>query len=384
MLSPDQQARFDDLHYGIELARRRAKRRVDAEEQPLRHPLLALTLPELFKQPAPQWVIDQWLPELGLIQIVGAPGTLKTFFMLSAGLSVAAGKKEFFGYRVVRQGAVLYVAAEGAGAFQYRIRAWCHEHRVDPLTVPFRVVPAPVNLRDTGSQQELLALVEEMRPVLVVIDTLSRCTPGADENSAREMGEVIAFCSLLQRQSRAAIAFVHHPTKQDPTGGGRGSSVLLGAVDTEIRIDKDRGKGKGGGTPRITVSIAKQKDDCAPPDLELVGHVVPVRHLDGWDMAYESGRPITSLVLRPATPDAIGDRTADAVREFDLRVLHAMQEYPAITSQASLRSHLAVRQNLVSDSVGRILRARWATEGGRGQSYALTELGRRQLMEVEM
>ena len=100
----------------------------------------------------------------------------------------------------------------------------CTAHDVDPLSLSdtFRVINMPVNFRDPTFQQELRAIVDEMHPILIVPDTRARCTPGADENSSKDMGEVVNFCSQLQ-QTAAAVAFIHHPTKKDPSGGGRGS-----------------------------------------------------------------------------------------------------------------------------------------------------------------
>lgn len=362
----------------VERARRHAKIVVDAEERPPRPPLQALTLAELFDRPAPQYVIDQVIPERSLIQIVGEPGVLKTFFAQDAGLSVASGQADFFGYSIVRQGAVLFIAAEGAGAFQFRVRAWCFEHNVDPLSIPFRVIPMPVNLRDPSFQQELLALVTEMHPILVIVDTLSRCTPGAEENSARDMGEVVGFCSELQQPSGAAIAFVHHPTKNDPKGGGRGSGVIYGAVDTEIRITTNDEDEDVQSERLITVTCAKQKDDIKFPPLNLVGHLVPVRDLQGHEMVHESGRPITSIVLRPAERDdveKVTEKAAQADHATDLKVLRTMQDYPAATNQQKLRTYAGLNLGAVTDSVGRILRAGWAVQGKRGKPFTVTDAG---------
>jgi hypothetical protein len=48
------------------------------------------------------------------VQTVGEPGALKTFFMLDAGLSIASGQTDFFGYPVVKQGAAPRTGARRA------------------------------------------------------------------------------------------------------------------------------------------------------------------------------------------------------------------------------------------------------------------------------
>ncbi len=301
--------------------------------------------------------------------------------MLDVGLSIAAGKQRFFGYTIVKQGAVLYIAAEGAGVFQYRVRAWCSEHEVDPLMIPFWVIPMPVNLRDPSCQQELLAIIAETHPILIVVDTVARCTPGAEENSARDMGEVIAFCSTLQQPSNATFAFVHHPPKGDPTGGGRGSGALFGAVDTEIRVATDGKAENAQGARAVEVTCAKQKDDLRPPPLKLVGRVVPVRDLQGQAMAHQSERPITSIVLGVASQAIAGEKAkkaAEVDRATDLKVLRTMHDDSAATSQLKLRASVGLNFGVVVESVSRIVSAGWATTGSRGQPYTLTDLGKKQ------
>jgi AAA domain len=135
---------LEETAIDVERARRRAKRTVDAEEQPERPPLHAYTIEELLARPRPSYLLDQWIPTGSLCQVVGEPETLKSFFMCHVGLTIASGAAKCFGHPVTHAGPVLYIAAEGGGAFQFRILGWCQEHDVDPLTVRFRVIPLPV------------------------------------------------------------------------------------------------------------------------------------------------------------------------------------------------------------------------------------------------
>ena len=52
---------------------------------------------------------------------------------------------------------------------------------------------------------------------------------------------------------------------------------------------------------------AKQKDDSPFPALKLVGSIVTVYDLEGREMAHDSGRAITSIVLRLANADDAAD-----------------------------------------------------------------------------
>lgn len=365
-----------------ERARREARRKLDAEEQPPLPPLEALTLSELFAQPQPSYLIDQWIPTLGLIQVVAPPGSLKSFLMCHIGLSIAAGEREFFNYSVMRHGPVLYIAAEGAGAFQFRIRAWCQEHGFHaPDEIPFRVITKPVNLRDPNFQDQLRAIVAQEQPLLIIVDTLSRCMPGADENSNKEMGEAVSFCSQLQQTAQCAIALVHHPTKKDPTGGGRGAGNIFAAIDAEIRLEAADVEEHEQDAPRpVTVRCTKQKDDAEPTPLNVVGHVVIVCNQQGRALAYESGRSVTSLVLRAdtQTKEDRAHKVFQATRAIDLKVLAAM---PKATGVKGVREIVRMKQGDVSAAVSRILTAGWASEGKRGECYTVTEVGRNELQQ---
>lgn len=178
-----------------------------------------------------------------LVVIYGAPKSGKTFLATDLALCVATGQ-EWFGNRV-NPGLVIYIAAEMGHRAQRRVRAWLDHHlgnAVDGDT-SFAIVPRVVNLLDELDVERLFATLESLAaergvPVLIVIDTLSRSMVGGDENAAQDMGRAIAVADRLRDQFNAATAFVHHSGK-DVTKGSRGSSALLGAADTYIRIESD-------------------------------------------------------------------------------------------------------------------------------------------------
>lgn len=70
---------------------------------------------------------------------------------------------------------------------------------------------------------------------LVVIDTVSRSIPGADENAQSAMTQFVKACETLSHRFGAAVLAVHHSSK---TGGLRGSTVLQGAAYVVLRVKK--------------------------------------------------------------------------------------------------------------------------------------------------
>lgn len=226
-----------------------------------------LSIEDIEAMPPPEWLIDGLLPAQGLIIPYGPPKVGKTFVVLSMGLHIAAGK-DWCG-RKVRQGVVIYIAGEGLGGLALRIKAMRQEYGI-PADAPFYVRPKAVNFRDPQAVADLIAIARETaagRPIaLVVVDTLARAMPGVDENSAQEVGIVIASCDMVKEQLRCAVAPIHH-TGKDQERGMRGSNAIHGAVDTTLRI-------KAAGDRRVQMINEDQKDgEPAPPMTFLMKEV---------------------------------------------------------------------------------------------------------------
>lgn len=212
-----------------------------------------MTIAQIEAMPPPQWLIEGLLPEKGLIVPYGPPKVGKTFIVLSMALHIAAGK-DWFG-KAVRQGVVVYIAGEGLGGLALRIKAMRARYELS-ADIPFFVRPKAVNFRDPNMVAELVALAKDAaagQPIaLVVIDTLARAMPGVDENSAQEVGVVIAHCDAVKEELGCAVAPIHH-TGKDQERGMRGSNAIHGAVDTTLRL-------KAAGDKRVTMINEDQKD----------------------------------------------------------------------------------------------------------------------------
>lgn len=196
--------------------------------------LSATDLPDM---PEVRYLIDDILPATGLGVVNGCSGVGKSFFCLDLAAAVASGVP-WFGHATESSSNVIYVALEGQAGFRGRVKAWELDRGVPfPSRVKFVFDALDLtNLEDPLSLAKLIA--EEYGADLVVIDTLNRASPGADENSSRDMGKIIEGATAIRLITKGMVILVHHPGK-DVTRGLRGHSSLFAAMDTVIDVYED-------------------------------------------------------------------------------------------------------------------------------------------------
>ena len=259
-----------------------------------------LSIDELEALPPPRWLVPGVLVEGSLAAIYGAPESGKSFLAVDMSMAVAGGL-DWHG-RPVERGGVLYIAAEGAPGLGKRVRAWKIEHGAQGQQFEFHLMRDDLNLaaeKDGGVRAFAQAVTDELGPLrLIVIDTLNQTAAGADENSAKDMGRYIASMKRLRDATGAAVVVVHHSGK-DVSKGMRGSTALLGAMDTTVEVDRDKDR------RAITVTVQKQKD---------AERETPMR--------FTLERMADSLVLRPTVMvDAASDFGGEAMQDDGLLAL---------------------------------------------------------------
>jgi hypothetical protein len=197
---------------------------------------------EILALPQPEWLIEPILPKKSLAMLYGPPGVGKSFVALDMGLAIVRGLP-WMGC-ATKRGSVVYVAAEGSAGLTKRLSAWRARH--SPSAEQGAVfVLEPVQLLQKAQVGALLAAVRHrsLLPVgLIVLDTLSRCFLGGEENSADDAGLLIAAADELRRETGATVLLIHHSVKERAEGSRgqslpeRGSGALRGAVDTLISL----------------------------------------------------------------------------------------------------------------------------------------------------
>jgi hypothetical protein len=126
---------------------------------------------------------------------------------------------------------------------KFRIRAWSNYYQVDVNQAPFYLIPETVNFMSAVDVLKLIDTLKDLekrtaKPVLIVVDTVSRSLPGADENAQKDMTLFISACDAIREQMQSCVLGVHHTNKQ---GGMRGSTVLDGASDVILSVEREQG-----------------------------------------------------------------------------------------------------------------------------------------------
>lgn len=185
---------------------------------------------DLHKIPPPEWLVDGYLVS-GFNVLYGPSGHGKSFVAIDWALTIARGSR-WLGAETKRTN-VVYVAAEGAAGLSHRVSAWKKHH--DRPASGLKVIPTRVNLLDPWDVEALERDIVDAEAGLVIIDTLARCMPGADENSQQDMSRVVDALDGLRNRHGCSTLIVHH-TGVDQTRM-RGSTTLLGATDTVVKVD---------------------------------------------------------------------------------------------------------------------------------------------------
>ncbi len=224
---------FENLIKGFDLAEIISKPKLDPSKFT---PVLALPFANDGTQQG--YLVKRLIPASSIGYIFGSSGTGKTFITFDIIAAVARGIP-WRGMKV-RQGAIVYICAEGAHGFRTRIKAYCKQHGINnPEDLPVYVIAARPNLMDKAEMKLLYAAIEALDiPIAaIVLDTYAACMNG-DENSSVDVTKVINNVTILQKGFGTTILLVHHAGK-DNGKGARGWSGLRSAVDFEYQVIKE-------------------------------------------------------------------------------------------------------------------------------------------------
>lgn len=177
--------------------------------------------------------------------ISGLPGTGKSVIVTDMACHIAAGM-EWHG-RKVKQGLVIYVAAERKKLTERRMMAFRKEHGVQ--NVPLLVIGGRLDFtRDLRDAKELIKVVREaetitgQKCVWVIIDTLTRVFGAGDQNASKDMSRFVQSCDEVLAELQCHVTAIHHSAWTGERG--KGAIDLDGAVDASFMVKKNGGSYK--------------------------------------------------------------------------------------------------------------------------------------------
>lgn len=200
-----------------------------------------LSIEGILASPPIEYLVDEMIPKGSVIVLAAPQGEGKSFWALDTALHLS------------RERSVVYLAAEGGPGFRQRLLAW--QQYWGMPGGKFKLVLGELSLVDGDALEELLDMILDVEPELVVVDPLARVMGDGDENSARDMGRALTSVGRIQ-ESGAAVLVLHHYGKSG--GGVRGSTALPAGADVVMTLAKKEST--------LKLKCTKAKDSAAFAD----------------------------------------------------------------------------------------------------------------------
>jgi RecA-family ATPase len=184
------------------------------------------------------FLIPDAIPAHAITLMIGVPGSGKSWLAYALAMSAIHGE-EWLGIAPERTGRVLVLNYDNptpeAGRRFMRLGLTLEDegqffiHSVDQGS-----------LKLPKARAEIRGIVDELRPVLVLVDSL-RQAHTCDENSSQEMAEVMD-CLKDVAKLGAAVVVIHHSLKSSEAigvGKARGTGEIPASADAQISITGD-------------------------------------------------------------------------------------------------------------------------------------------------
>jgi 5S rRNA maturation endonuclease (ribonuclease M5) len=177
--------------------------------------------------PPAKFIVRRLLVE-GDYGVMGATKKFgKTFAMGDLAVTVAAGGSFLGQYPVDRAGPVLLFAGEGGQRkIVRRCRAIAAHHGIVLDDLPLYVYERAPKLADLEQVARLAATVEQIRPVLVIVDPAYLAVSGAETYSLTSMGTLLERAQLICQSAGSGLIVSHHWNK---TGQGSTADRFTGS-----------------------------------------------------------------------------------------------------------------------------------------------------------
>lgn len=266
----------------------------------------------------PTWLFPDLLPDESIVMMFGESGTYKSFLALDMGLTAASGIAGF-GAAAAEPQDVVYVAGEGPRSIARKRRPAWRVARDVTAAIPFHIVSDMPLLARPDMIGELIEAIQarELKPRLIILDTLARAMAGLNENDAKDAGLFVEAVESLKRVFGCTILVVHHSGKE-ASRGARGSSALQAGFDVTIEVKAHKP------TKAVALHMRKQKD---ADERETP-----------W--CFEGRTVGPSLVFFPITTEQFGQLTASGSELSSKKVGAALAQLGARGEENGVTTHV--------------------------------------------
>ncbi|MGD0115586.1 MAG: AAA family ATPase [Dehalococcoidia bacterium] len=224
--------------------------------------------------PKYNFVVDPFFIKGAIGMMAGSPGSIKTWDALDLALAVGSGA-DWLGVFPTKQGPVLCLDQENSRSVVMRRLSQLREVRGFPpsgsnvhLLTRDDLGSTDLDFTQEADFAALRAIVDEVKPVLIIIDSL-REFHSAEENSSTFMLPVMRGLKALAEESDAAILIIHHLRKDAGDIGDaiRGSGHFRATVESILGVVPDPGH-----QGRVTVMSVKNRyvEKVDPFQIQLV------------------------------------------------------------------------------------------------------------------
>ena len=182
------------------------------------------------EEPPPvPWIVEGLAVEGCLTMVSGREGEGKSLLAQAVAAGVELGE-EVAGL-ACRQGRALIVDGENG---EYEIHRRVHSLGL-PATVEVREAE---NFHLESDLDELISVVEDVRPTLLVLDSFSSLWPGGDENDPPKVTKTLAPLRNYVRSQGVAALLLHHLPKSG--SNYRGTTAIGANVELGFKLSRDK------------------------------------------------------------------------------------------------------------------------------------------------
>ena len=191
---------------------------------------------DILECPEPEYLIEGVLFKDTATILNSPPGVGKSILSLLMAKSIATGEPFLDMFQINNKGSVLIIDEENPGSI---LRDRFNKLKISQ-NMPLQFIHYQgVRLDNDNSFSELLKVVNNVKPILIVFDSLIRLH-GCKENDNTEMAIVMDRFRQIMKASHTTLLVIHHDRKGsgDKKERARGGWDIIAAIDYQYCLEE--------------------------------------------------------------------------------------------------------------------------------------------------